>query len=283
MKHLVMFQRKLIKLRVFENDSINFSNFRSILKTVVMMIGELEFEDLFYNDNERHPQLYPITSHAIYFIFIILVTVILMNLLVGLAVSDIQGLQASAGLNRLSRQAELVARLEGLLFSRLLKKGPPKILRFLRREALLRTSQYNLQLSIRPNDPREKSIPSDIMASIYKLVAERRDRNQSIRRKRNNKNLNLFKDSIEEDVHYRRPGIYRDQTLRKRTVSDQAAANDLQAPQTSYNARRPSNELLMINIKNKLKDVDSKIDALTRKVDDLTNCITFLKLDLNKK
>jgi Ion transport protein len=148
-----------------------------MLKTVVMMIGELEFEDMFYKEAEaspdedcstedsqpcnpdtKSPVLHPITAHLMFFAFVILVTVILMNLLVGLAVSDIQGLQASAGLNRLSRQAELVARLEGLLFSKLLKKAPPKILAFLRREALLRTSRYNLQLGIRPNDPREKTV-----------------------------------------------------------------------------------------------------------------------------
>lgn len=144
---------------------ILFSNYQafdnvplSILKTFVMMIGELEFEDMFYPRDNPDNYYYPVTTQLVFFTFVILVTIILMNLLVGLAVSDIQGLQASAGLNRLTRQAELVARLEGLLFSKLLKKAPPKILGFLRREALLRTSQYNLQLCIKPNDPREKSV-----------------------------------------------------------------------------------------------------------------------------
>lgn len=122
------------------------------------MIGELEFEDMFYSDDESNDVLHPITVHLMFFAFVILVTVILMNLLVGLAVSDIQGLQESAGINRLCRQAELVARLEGLLFSKLLKKAPPRLLAFLRREALLKTSRYNLQLSIKPNDPREKTV-----------------------------------------------------------------------------------------------------------------------------
>lgn len=130
----------------------------SILKTFVMMIGELEFEDMFYQDDRNKNHYYPVTTQLVFFTFVILVTIILMNLLVGLAVSDIQGLQASAGLNRLTRQAELVARLEGLLFSKLLKKAPPKILGFLRKEALLRTSQYNLQLCVKPNDPREKTV-----------------------------------------------------------------------------------------------------------------------------
>lgn len=131
-----------------------------MLKTVVMMIGELEFEDMFYpgKSDGEDPVVHSVTAHLMFFAFVILVTVILMNLLVGLAVSDIQGLQASAGLNRLSRQAELVARLEGLLFSKLLKKAPTKLLAFFRREALLRTSRYNLQLGIKPNDPREKTV-----------------------------------------------------------------------------------------------------------------------------
>lgn len=145
----------------------------SILKTFVMMIGELEFEDMFYQDDRNKNHYYPVTTQLVFFTFVILVTIILMNLLVGLAVSDIQGLQASAGLNRLTRQAELVARLEGLLFSKLLKKAPPKILGFLRKEALLRTSQYNLQLCVKPNDPREKTVSCfviDISSSYFNCI-----------------------------------------------------------------------------------------------------------------
>lgn len=123
-----------------------------------------------YVESEENKVLRPITAHLMFFAFVILVTVILMNLLVGLAVSDIQGLQASAGLNRLSRQAELVARLEGLLFSKLLTKLPPKLLAFFRREALLRTSRYNLQLGIKPNDPREKTVSDRKLYDKFRLI-----------------------------------------------------------------------------------------------------------------
>jgi hypothetical protein len=122
------------------------------------------------------------------------------------------------------------------------------------------------------------------MAKIYKLVAERRDRNQSMRRKRKDRNINLFKESIDSEVEYRRPTLYRNVTMRQRTVSDQQPGRDLQLPPFSgASSRRPSYDLLMANIKNQVKEVDTKVDSLTRKIDELSNSILVMKLELNKK
>jgi len=145
-----------------------------LLKTVVMMSGELEFEDIFYD--KEIPIVYPYTAHLLFLAFVLLVTVVLTNLLVGLAVSDIQGLQKSAGLDRLVRQAELVAHLESMLFSRLLKCLPSKILAVCHRSALLLSSPRSEALFIRPNDPREHRVPRYLVRRAYELVAERRER-----------------------------------------------------------------------------------------------------------
>lgn len=69
----------------------------SLIKTVVMMSGELEFEDMFFDAPANTSIQFPYTAHFLFLMFVVLVTVILTNLLVGLAVSDIQGLQKSAG------------------------------------------------------------------------------------------------------------------------------------------------------------------------------------------
>lgn len=153
------------------------------------MSGELEFEDIFYGEVEVK---YPVTAHIIFLCFVLLVTVILTNLMVGLAVSDIQGLQVSATLDRLVRQAELIARLESLFFSRLLSRVPTRFLKMCKRSALLRTSAHKLQFITRPNDPRDSKLPEDIKLNVYKLVAERRDRNLSLKRHKMERNYTMF-------------------------------------------------------------------------------------------
>lgn len=69
------------------------------MKALFMMAGEFNYEDIFYNNGtviEHNSTMtediipYPITSHIMFISFIFLVTIILTNLLVGLAVSDIQ-------------------------------------------------------------------------------------------------------------------------------------------------------------------------------------------------
>ena len=55
---------------------------------IALQVGEVDYETLFYDTEE--PLLYPITAHVLHGAFVIFITIILMNLLVGLAVSDIQ-------------------------------------------------------------------------------------------------------------------------------------------------------------------------------------------------
>lgn len=243
---------------------------RTLLKTVTMMAGELEFEDIFYNGP---PIQYPVTAHAMFFAFVLLVTVILTNLLVGLAVSDIQGLQASAGLDRLTRQAELVARLEGLFFSRLLRKAPSSIILLCQRSALLRTSRYHLQFCIRPNDPRDKRLPKDIVVSIYKLVAERRDRNQSIRRKRRENNFSFFTRSFDESIRGVKLRTHSSHIPGPRTVSENPQFFNQQNSTTKYGElekKMESFRLQMNDMTCKLKEMQAmfsnKMEAISNEV-----------------
>uniref|UniRef100_A0A0K2TKJ7 Transient receptor potential cation channel subfamily A member 1 homolog [Aplysia californica] n=1 Tax=Lepeophtheirus salmonis TaxID=72036 RepID=A0A0K2TKJ7_LEPSM len=83
----------------------------SFLKTTVMMIGEYEYVDIFFPGNENDPK--PGGMSKVFFgIFVVVMSLIVMNLLVGLAVEDIKAVQDQAVLKRLVMQAELVLNVE---------------------------------------------------------------------------------------------------------------------------------------------------------------------------
>jgi hypothetical protein len=91
----------------------SFSDFLTApIKVLVMMTGELEYNDLYYpmgqnitlnlNDIDalgnvhgiieevEQKQVFPFTGHVLLTLFIVIVSIIIMNLLFGMAVSDVQ-------------------------------------------------------------------------------------------------------------------------------------------------------------------------------------------------
>ena len=82
----------------------------SLVKTSVMMIGEFEFDDLFFdNVNGEHNMYeaampYRSTTFLFFLGFLCVMSIIVMNLLVGLAVDDIKAVQDQAVLQRLAMQ-----------------------------------------------------------------------------------------------------------------------------------------------------------------------------------
>jgi uncharacterized membrane protein YidH (DUF202 family) len=59
-----------------------------MVKVLTMMTGELNYDDIFHSEDSK--LVYPVSSHVMYAIFIMVATIILFNLLIGFTVSDIQ-------------------------------------------------------------------------------------------------------------------------------------------------------------------------------------------------
>ncbi|KAK7476633.1 hypothetical protein BaRGS_00032108, partial [Batillaria attramentaria] len=83
---------------------------KSLLKTWVMMIGELDFDNIF-NDSSN-PPAFPVLAYILFVFFLIIMSILIMNLLVGLAVGDIQAVQNKATLTRLETEVELILDVE---------------------------------------------------------------------------------------------------------------------------------------------------------------------------
>ena len=98
--------------RTVKEDKAAFSSpWESLLRTVSMLLGDLDYDGYMAGDK---PTPLVGTAHLVYFIFLILVSLILMNLLIGLAVDDITGLQAEGQWRRLRHQANFIVYLENV-------------------------------------------------------------------------------------------------------------------------------------------------------------------------
>ncbi|XP_074658298.1 transient receptor potential cation channel subfamily A member 1 homolog isoform X1 [Tubulanus polymorphus] len=99
-------------------NQVTFNSFgKTLVKTMVMMIGEMEYEGVFHTLDGSYAgnHFYPITMYILFVGFLIVMSIIIMNLLVGLAVDDIKAVQEQAVLKRLAMQVELALEVEGIL------------------------------------------------------------------------------------------------------------------------------------------------------------------------
>lgn len=117
------------------------------------------------------------------------------------------------------------------------------------------------------------------MLSIYKLVAERRDRNQSIRRKNHYRNLSFFEDSRrfnpqEHEVETRKHST---NYLRYRTVSDNPQVVKIQDKSANIRSNSAENDLILKDI---LQRLENNQIILTKKLEEISNDIKFLKVKM---
>ncbi|XP_066946629.1 transient receptor potential cation channel subfamily A member 1 [Macrobrachium rosenbergii] len=107
---------------------LSFSNLpMSMLHTFSMMLGEIDFLNIFvypfYEVSPRGDFLrYPGTTFGLLVIFMILMPILLMNLLIGLAVGDIESVKKNAQLKRIAMQVELHSDLESKLPEVIIKR-----------------------------------------------------------------------------------------------------------------------------------------------------------------
>ena len=148
----------------------------AVLTTLIMMTGEYGYTDIFYKKDDQPFDFYRVTTFLVFFIFILFIVIILANLLIGLAVSDIHGLQESAELNRLIRQIRANAQMEKFIFSfvwnRLLCSSicVTTIQNWFLVVDPSTNSSTNHPFTFKPNDPGSKQFPRKITDSLLNKI-----------------------------------------------------------------------------------------------------------------
>lgn len=84
----------------------------ALIRTFSMMLGEMDFVGMYVQPLHKDELLFPVPAFLILALFMILMPILLMNLLIGLAVGDIESVRRNAQLKRLAMQVVLHTELE---------------------------------------------------------------------------------------------------------------------------------------------------------------------------
>jgi hypothetical protein len=148
-----------------------FADWWSSFAKVMVMALEFEYETMF----EDVRGVDAIVGRGIFLSFMVLVAIVLMNLLVGLAVSDIAILEKKGRAQRLAKQIDFLSMLEMFVYNRsLFACCPNKVV-----EGVKRCRAVESDLRIEPGRPSHKSrhpLTESLKQSVINNIVERKKR-----------------------------------------------------------------------------------------------------------
>lgn len=182
---------------IFPSSSAFANPFLGFITVLVMMTGENDVSILVNDpDGKDPPFLLEVSAQVTFVLFLMFVTVVLMNLLVGIAVNDIQGLKKTADLSKLVRQTQLISYIESALFNGWLPNWLRSLLHY---TALVSPQAYRVVLSVRPLNPSEKRLPRHIMMAAYDTAKVKRHFGNTVSAKNQTINYFSYKNKMENN------------------------------------------------------------------------------------
>lgn len=153
------------------NKEFQFYQF-ALLKTFAMTLGELDYENDFIKAPSRPP--YPEAVNIVFVLFALSMPIILMNMLIGLAVGDIDTIQKKSVMERYVMQVELLLEIEESLPKWILRRVQvDKYEEFPNRRSNLGTKVYDMIIGLgKAESMEDDDALSPGMTQILEKIAE---------------------------------------------------------------------------------------------------------------
>ncbi|XP_045513492.1 transient receptor potential channel pyrexia-like [Pieris brassicae] len=167
------------------------SPWAAFVKTVVMMTSEFDYQSLFDQENSRELATSLIVVRFIFLIFLILAAIVIMNLMVGVAVNDINDLAILGNIDRLCKQVQFLSTLDNLVYNRFFIFILPK--RII--EGIKNKRRVVNMIILAPGKPKwkyYKALPTHLREAIFTIAQEK------MKQKDNEVNMEEFKKKIDE-------------------------------------------------------------------------------------
>ncbi|KAL4716005.1 hypothetical protein ACJJTC_003794 [Scirpophaga incertulas] len=138
----------------------------ALVKTIVMMTSEFEYDSMFDEEHSKELAFSFQIVRLVFVAFLILAAIVLMNLMVGVAVNDINDLEILGNIRRLDKQVGFLSTLDTLVYNKVFIKILPKRAN----NKIKYKRNVSSVIVLRPGRPRwryYKDLPSRIRDSIF--------------------------------------------------------------------------------------------------------------------
>jgi len=177
-----------------------------------MMLGEINYQDLYYPkkqflnetriEDDVLDQQFPGMAQFMIILFLVVFSLVIMNLLVGLAVSDINTLLKTGKRDQLINQVELISYVESISTSRLFKILPLKLQDLFKNRVLCRGKAFKRVISVRYSDITDKTFPESLKKILHqhhlRIKEEKEIKDQKRELENMKENLNEIKEKLEQ-------------------------------------------------------------------------------------
>ncbi|XP_075985769.1 transient receptor potential cation channel subfamily A member 1-like [Anticarsia gemmatalis] len=151
----------------------------AVTKTLVMMTSEYDYSNMINKKSAENLAASILILRLIFITFVVLTSIVLMNLMVGVAVNDVNNLEVLGNQQRLERQVDFLATVEDIACNNVIRKILPSRIT----ARWYKTMTVNNVIELRPREATctySKILPSYLREAIFEKAQIRKKKNDDV-------------------------------------------------------------------------------------------------------